>query len=302
MKKRILPILLLSLFVWGCSSQPPRPGIKNQQAFFQPSNWQQPIEKSSARQSTASESALSSGSADVVSFNPVFQNSPAQPTTTKDIPPTPAAGGPSGFTPVFEPSKTVPEAPASVDGQQLAGIASWYGPGFHGKATANGEKYNQRLMTAAHRVLPMNTWVQVTNLENNKSAVVRINDRGPYVDDRVIDLSQKAAERLDFLEQGTARVSLKVMQYPKDYDPSKGLDPYKQVVIQIAVFKGQHRATNLQAQLSNRYRQIPFVIDEQTNQTYHVIAGPYAQREDAVRIASALKADGIDNFVRSYRK
>ncbi len=186
--------------------------------------------------------------------------------------------------------------------EQMIGYASWYGPGFHGKKTANGEKYNQNLMTAAHRILPMNTWVQVTNLENNSSVVVRINDRGPYKKNRILDLTKRAAEKLGFKDQGTARVSLKVLQYPKDYDPSKGLLPYKQVVIQIAVFKTEKRARSFKDQLARKYHKITFVVDEHQSSTFHVIAGPFNKRSRAVRIAKALKAEGIDNFIRSYKK
>ena len=77
------------------------------------------------------------------------------------------------------------------------GIASWYGPKFHGKLTANGEIYNQNELTAAHKTLPLPSAVRVTNLENNKSLNLRINDRGPFVNDRIIDLSSKAADLLD---------------------------------------------------------------------------------------------------------
>ncbi len=88
------------------------------------------------------------------------------------------------------------------------GIASWYGGRFIGRKTANGEIYTARKLTAAHRTLPFGTRIRVTNLENGKSVVVRINDRGPYVNNRVIDLSMKAAEEIDMIEMGIARVKL----------------------------------------------------------------------------------------------
>jgi len=300
MKSRILPLLLVAIGVWGCSSPQHQPDPQSQRAFFVPSNWQQPIEKSA----TAPEPA----SPDTVGFKPVFEKPAEVGPELSNSPVQKDASGVTEFVPIFEKTEEVTAENQNkafgkvADSEQMVGIASWYGPGFHGKKTANGEKYNQRLMTAAHKILPMNTWVQVTNLENNKTVVVRINDRGPYKEDRIIDLTQKAAERLDFMEKGTAKVTLKVLQYPKDYDVSQGLDPYKQVVVQIAVFRGQQRAVDFQQQLSSRYQQIAFVIDEQKDQTYHVIAGPYPERSEAVRIAKALKADGIENFVRSYRK
>ena len=86
------------------------------------------------------------------------------------------------------------------------GIASWYGPTFYGKHTANGEIYDGNALTAAHRTLPMPVNVRVTNLENGKSIIVRVNDRGPYARGRIIDLSRRAAELLDVVQTGTARV------------------------------------------------------------------------------------------------
>ncbi len=99
----------------------------------------------------------------------------------------------------------------SAHGFVEEGVASWYGPGFHGKTTANGERYNQNAMTAAHKLLPLGTTVRVTNLENNESVVLRINDRGPFVHDRVIDVSKRAAERLDMHDQGTANVRIEAI-------------------------------------------------------------------------------------------
>ncbi len=93
------------------------------------------------------------------------------------------------------------------------GIASWYGPNFHAKKTSNGETYNMYAMTAAHKTLPMNTMVKVNNLENGKSTVVRINDRGPFVTGRIIDLSNKAAHAVDMVKKGTARVKITVLGF-----------------------------------------------------------------------------------------
>jgi rare lipoprotein A len=91
------------------------------------------------------------------------------------------------------------------------GAASWYGPGFNGKLTANGETYDQNDMTAAHRTLPLPSMVRVTNLENGRSLVLRINDRGPFAKNRIIDISKRGAELLGFAGQGTARVRVEVM-------------------------------------------------------------------------------------------
>ena len=91
------------------------------------------------------------------------------------------------------------------------GIASWYGPGFHGKKTANGEIFDENGFTAAHRTLQLPSLAKVTNLGNNRSVIVRINDRGPYAHKRVIDLSKRAAKELGFIKQGTARVKIEIL-------------------------------------------------------------------------------------------
>ncbi|MCY4032194.1 MAG: septal ring lytic transglycosylase RlpA family protein [Hyphomicrobiales bacterium] len=91
------------------------------------------------------------------------------------------------------------------------GLASWYGPGFHGNKTANGEIFDQDALTAAHTTLPMPTLVRVTNLDNGRSLVLRVNDRGPFVKDRIIDVSRRAAEDLGFRHQGVARVRVKYL-------------------------------------------------------------------------------------------
>jgi rare lipoprotein A len=98
-------------------------------------------------------------------------------------------------------------------GDDFSGIASWYGPNFHAKKTSNGEIYNMYGETAAHKTLPMNTIVKVDNLDNGKSTIVRINDRGPFVTGRIIDLSNKAAHAVDMVKKGTAKVRITVLGF-----------------------------------------------------------------------------------------
>ena len=98
-------------------------------------------------------------------------------------------------------------------GDVFKGNASWYGPDFHGKLTSNGETYNMYDMTAAHKTLPMNTIVKVTNLRNGKTAVVRVNDRGPFIATRIIDLSNKAAHKIDMVGRGTAPVKIEILGF-----------------------------------------------------------------------------------------
>ncbi len=94
---------------------------------------------------------------------------------------------------------------------QMKGVASWYGPGFDGKLTASGKIYDRHALTAAHKTLALGTKIKVKNLENGRSVVVIINDRGPFIKGRIIDLSHEAAKRIAILEKGTARVKLKVL-------------------------------------------------------------------------------------------
>ncbi len=107
-------------------------------------------------------------------------------------------------------------------GETFNGIASWYGPNFHGKFTSNGERYNMYDLTAAHKTLPMNTILRVTNRRNGKSVIVRINDRGPFVNNRIIDLSKAAAIRIGMIATGTAPVRLEVIGFAtKNQIPTK---------------------------------------------------------------------------------
>ena len=101
---------------------------------------------------------------------------------------------------------------ATTNNQTLKGISSWYGPNFHGKLTANGEIFDMYGLTAAHKTLPLNTIIRVTNLDNGKSLILRINDRGPYVGNRILDCSLGAAKKLDFYVAGTEIVKIEVIE------------------------------------------------------------------------------------------
>ncbi len=107
--------------------------------------------------------------------------------------------------------------PTAVNvGDEFRGRASWYGPQFHGKLTSSGEKYDMYGMTAAHKTLPMNTMLKVTNLNNGLSVVVRINDRGPFVKSRILDLSKAAAKEIGLIRDGTAPIKFEVIGFKKD--------------------------------------------------------------------------------------
>jgi len=134
------------------------------------------------------------------------------------------------------------------------GVSSWYGKDFHGKKTANGEIYNMYDMTAAHKTLPIPTFIHVKNLDNGKEVVVRINDRGPFSKGRILDLSYAAAETLDMINSGTAQVKLTVLSQTtnrlrtenKDIDINKGA-----YIVQIGSFSVQSNAARLAAKYAN---------------------------------------------------
>jgi rare lipoprotein A len=106
---------------------------------------------------------------------------------------------------------TAPDGARAAGGYRQKGLASWYGPKFHGRTTASGERYNMFDMTAAHKTLPFGTKVKITNLENGRKVHVRINDRGPFVKGRIIDLSYAAAKELDITRSGVVKVKLEVV-------------------------------------------------------------------------------------------
>jgi rare lipoprotein A len=139
---------------------------------------------------------------------------PAVPPDVLDIPdavPTPEPRGTRGNPPFYEVFGKRYYVMASSQGWVERGTASWYGPGFHAASTSLGEPYDMYAMTAAHKTLPLPAYAEVTNLRNGKKVVVRINDRGPFVGDRIIDLSYTAAAKLDMLLQGTAPVEVRVL-------------------------------------------------------------------------------------------
>ncbi|GAB7081267.1 septal ring lytic transglycosylase RlpA family protein [Megalodesulfovibrio paquesii] len=130
----------------------------------------------------------------------------------------------------------------TADGFTEKGLASWYGPGFHGRRTACGEVYDQNQMTAAHKILPMHTMVQVENLDNGRTTVVRINDRGPFVSERIIDLSHAAARELGVTGPGTARVRIAALG---DVPTYRNGDFTGTFFVQVGAFTVQENALRL---------------------------------------------------------
>jgi len=175
-----------------------------------------------------------------------------------------------------------------------SGTASWYGSKFHGKATANGETYNMNDFTAAHRTLPFNTVVKVENMENGKAVVVRINDRGPYVGDRVIDLSRRAAREIDMEHAGTAPVQILLVE--EGDRPVSGLVTNKEsYTVQLASFNSERDAQAFSATVSNsRVERVTFG----NNTAYRVYYGVFTSITDARAAQQRLNRQGFEGFVK----
>lgn len=169
------------------------------------------------------------------------------------------------------------------------GIASWYGKDFHGKKTSNGEVYDMYAMTAAHKTLPLGVFVRVTNLNNKKSIEVRINDRGPFVRGRIIDLSYTAAQKLDIVGPGTAPVEVLALGAPPSPDGGNLQGQYTKVdffsgtfTIQVGAFSNQDNADRLKEKLGQEYDHAHIIAHNTgSNIYYRVRVGNYTNLDDA---------------------
>ena len=190
-------------------------------------------------------------------------------------------------------------------GFRQRGIASWYGKDFHGKKTSNGEIYNMYAMTAAHKTLPLGTFVRVHNLENNRRVEVRVNDRGPFVRGRIIDLSYKAANEIGVVGPGTARVEVIALATPvatdggtpRSYEP---VDLYSgNFTFQIGAFVSRENAERLTAKLNEKYTNAHVTVYDRGDQIfYRVRVGKFTTLKQAEAQESTLIRDGyIDLFI-----
>ncbi len=211
----------------------------------------------------------------------------------------------------------------SSAGYDKTGVASWYGRDFHGKLTANGERYDMHALSAAHKTLPLPTLVRVTNLQNNRSVVVRVNDRGPFVKSRLIDLSYAAATALGYAKQGTTRVRVQVLDGSTSIARSHHVKPslvrakaplatVKSVktttqitsppipgmYVQLGAFSSSANATRLETTLASKYPSIsvqPFMRNMQ--RLYRVRIGPYSDMRNIERTIMALQQQGQGNAI-----
>lgn len=180
----------------------------------------------------------------------------------------------------------------SADGYVETGMASWYGRDFHGRKTANGERYDMYQMTAAHRILPMHTRLVVTNLQNGRRAEVRVNDRGPFVKNRIIDLSYAAASALGVVGPGTARVRLESV-------PGERIRYVGPFYVQYGAFVVEANARNLRAKLAGRGYPGTRVVRGELNGTtfWRVQVGAFPSLADAESIRVRLAKESPDCFI-----
>lgn len=179
---------------------------------------------------------------------------------------------------------------ASAKGYVQTGYASWYGRKFHGRKTSNGETYNMYAMTAAHKTLPINTWVRVHNLENNRKIVVRINDRGPFVRGRIIDLSYTGAKRIGIVGPGTAKVKVtalgKATSYSKKTQQPVTFQPVNywegNFTVQVGAFQDKFNAVKYKYKLAKSYQNAHIVkYKDHRGLFFRVRIGKFTNMKDA---------------------
>jgi rare lipoprotein A len=179
--------------------------------------------------------------------------------------------------------------PIELPDEEKEGVASWYGHPYHGRRTTSGEIYNMNDFTAAHRTLPFDAIVQVQNLDNGKEVQVRINDRGPFVNNRIIDLSFAAASKINMVGPGTARVRLDILESARSSPP---------FTLQVGAFKEKANAERLQKLLASTVQPI-FIrpIEDERGLFFRVFAGQYFDYKQASQQLQKFRENRQDGFV-----
>jgi rare lipoprotein A len=172
----------------------------------------------------------------------------------------------------------------TAKGYKARGLASWYGTKFHSQRTSSGEHYDMYAMTAAHRTLPLPSYLRVKNLDNGRVAIVKVNDRGPFHSSRLIDLSYAAATKLGILPKGTAHVEIEALS-------GKGPAPVARYYMQIGAFQSKALATNLQRK-TRKFTRTPVYIERYRGR-YIVKAGPFANRPSTLALKRQLERQGV---------
>jgi rare lipoprotein A len=186
------------------------------------------------------------------------------------------------------PPAPVPAAAAKL-GHTETGVASWYGHPYHGRRAANGEIYDMEKLTAAHRTLPFDTWLRVVNLGNGKSVEVRITDRGPFIEGRIIDLSHAAARAIEMIGPGIARVRIEVIGTPSYV-------PLAVFGVQVGAFRDRANAERLRAEMESRYGSARLVERADSPDLWRVVAGSEATEEGADGLADRIRKELGEKF------
>jgi rare lipoprotein A len=189
--------------------------------------------------------------------------------------------------------KKVSTAKAPRIGTSETGIASWYGHPYHGRRAANGEIYDMEKLTAAHRTLPFDTWVEIRNLTNDKSVEVRVTDRGPFIDGRIIDVSHAAARAIDLIGPGTARVRLTIIAPP----PREELPAVELFAVQAGAFQDRARAERVRSDMEARFAKARIVERAASPIIWRVLVGEEQTLEAATALAQRIEAAGTNAFV-----
>ncbi len=171
----------------------------------------------------------------------------------------------------------------AVVGSIETGVASWYGHPYHGRPAADGEIYDMEKLVAAHRTLPFNTWVRVTNLNNSRNVEVRIIDRGPFVGGRIIDLSHAAAQAVDMIGTGTAQVRVEVIAAPQNPEPAI-------FGVQVGAFANRANADRMMNDMQARYGSAKLISRQGNSTTWRVIVGHENSTEDAESLAARIRS------------
>jgi len=211
-----------------------------------------------------------------------------------------AGGNPDSYTVLGRTYRVMDSSKGYVE----RGIASWYGTKFHGRTTSNGETYSMYKMTAAHKTLPIPTYLQVTNLENGKQVVVRVNDRGPFHPNRIIDLSYVAAKKLGLANNGTGLVEIRSID-PRHWPPPQSapapvktesrpaLKPENTLYIQAGAFSSRYNAEQLKKKLDEllpkRSVQLAYL---NSDKLYRVRIGPLPTVDEADKVAQTISDNG----------
>ena len=189
-------------------------------------------------------------------------------------------------------TRNVPVAPAPANipqpGYTETGIASWYGHPYHGRPAADGEIYDMETLVAAHRTLPFNTWVRVENLSNRKAVEVRIIDRGPFIDGRIIDLSHAAANAIGMVVSGTTEVRMVVIVAPRNA-------PAALFAVQVGSFHDRSNADRVRARMQSLYGSARLLQRPENPGVWRVIVGAGGSQEDAASLAHRIRNESGEN-------